>query len=142
MRCSKVNFEIGPSLVRCFLLVPPVAGAHEVACGKDIGISHVYLLRMANFHASCLRKFSTILSLLEKGLHWLLRVPCLTYLLEIVLQINSSDAAISEKQVFKHLSGRDVCKAYHVVIQDVKVHWLKNSDDLFLKCLLYSIKHI
>jgi hypothetical protein len=50
-----------------------------------------------------------------------------------MLQINSSDAAISEKQVFKHLSGRDVSKANYIVVQNVQVHWLKSSDGVFLK---------
>jgi hypothetical protein len=97
VRCSEVKFEVGPSLVRCFFLVPPATGAQKVACWKELGIDHFDLLSMANCHASCLREVRTILNLLEQGLHWLLGIPCLAHLLEIVFQINSCDDAVSKK---------------------------------------------
>jgi hypothetical protein len=43
--------------------------------------------------------------------------------------------------VINHFSGHDVCKAYHVFVKNVQVHWIKNSDDLFLKRFLYRIEH-
>jgi hypothetical protein len=46
--CGEVHLEVGPRLVRSVLLVPSAAGAHEVARGKNIGISHIYFLWMAN----------------------------------------------------------------------------------------------
>jgi hypothetical protein len=110
----------------------PATGAHKVPCRKDLCISHVDLLRMANFEASCLRKVSTLLNLLEQGLHWLLRVPCPAHLLKIVFQINSCDSVILKKEVLKHLSGRDVSAANHSVIQDLQVHWLKTVIICFL----------
>jgi hypothetical protein len=82
MSCSKVSLEIGPSIVLCFLLVPSATGAHEIVCGKDLGAAHIDMMTMANCDTSCLRKVSTILDLLEEGLHWLLRVPSLAHLFE------------------------------------------------------------
>jgi hypothetical protein len=84
MSCNKVSLEICPSLVRSSLLVLYAAGAHEIACDKDLGVTHVDLPRMANFHASYLIKARTILDLFEEGLHWMPRVPCLAHMLEIV----------------------------------------------------------
>jgi hypothetical protein len=84
MSCSKVSLKICTSLFRCFLLAQSAAGAHEGDCGKDLGIAHVYLMSMANCHASCLRKVSTILDQLEEGIYWFLWVPCLAHLFKIV----------------------------------------------------------
>jgi hypothetical protein len=42
--------------------------------------------------------------------------------------------------VIKNFLGCDVCKAYHVVIQNVQVHWIKNSNDLFLKRLFRRVE--
>jgi hypothetical protein len=78
MSCSEVSLEICPSLVRCFLLGPSAVGAHRIEFGKDLSVA----LRMAHFIASYLRKFSTILDMLEEGLHWLLRVPILLHLFD------------------------------------------------------------
>jgi hypothetical protein len=136
--CSKVNFEVGPSTICWLLLVPPVAGAHEVACCKYLGVAHVNLKSVANCYSFCLRKVSTILNLLEQGLHWLLGVPCLAYVLKSVFEINRCDADISKKEVLKHFPRRNVIKSNHVIIQYVEVHWFKKSDNLFFKRLLYT----
>jgi hypothetical protein len=58
-----------------------------VPCGKDLGIAHIDLLWIPDDDATNLRKVGAVFDLLEKVLHRLLWIPCLTYLLEIVLQI-------------------------------------------------------
>jgi hypothetical protein len=68
-----------------FLLVPSTGGTPEIAFGKSLGIAQLDLLWMANRYSSWLQELSTILDLLEYVLHWLLRLPCLAYIFEIVL---------------------------------------------------------
>jgi hypothetical protein len=80
--CGELHLEVCPRLVRSVLLVPYAAGAHEIACGKNIGIAHIYLLWVAHNYSSCLREVSTILDLLEQGLHWLMGILSLAHLLK------------------------------------------------------------
>jgi hypothetical protein len=131
MSSSKVSLEVFQRIFLCFLIIQSTAGAHEIVCGKDLGITHVHLLRMNNYHSSCLRKVSPILNLLEEGLHRFLGVTSLAHLLKIIFSINSGDVAIGEEQVITHFPGCDVYKAYHVVVRNFQVHWLKKSDDFF-----------
>jgi hypothetical protein len=57
----------------------------------------VYLLQVANDYSSCLREVSTILSLLEQDLHWLLGIPSLANLLKEKVLFNGGDVAVGEK---------------------------------------------
>jgi hypothetical protein len=53
---GEVHLEVRPHLVRSVLLVSSAVGAHEISCGKNIGIAHIDLLRMANKYSSCLQE--------------------------------------------------------------------------------------
>jgi hypothetical protein len=65
-----------------------LTGAHKVPIGKDLGVAHNDLMRMPDDEATSFRKVGAVLYLLEKGLHRLLWVPCVTHLLDFFHQIN------------------------------------------------------
>jgi hypothetical protein len=71
----EVGFEVSPSFVSGWFLVPTATGAHGVPCCKYVCIPNVDLLRGTDGDASCLRIVSTVLNLLEERLHWLLGIP-------------------------------------------------------------------
>jgi hypothetical protein len=134
---GKVSLELCPSFLNAELFIPPATGAHEVPSCNFFGITNIYLMRVPNDNASCFRIISTILNLFEKGLNRLLRVTCAVHLFKIIFQIHSRDVAISHEEMVQHLTRCDVCKTHHVVVYNVQVHSLKNSDDLFSECLLH-----
>jgi hypothetical protein len=71
----EVGLKVGPYFFSGWFLVPTAAGAHEVPCCKYFCIPNVDLLRVTNGDAPWLRMVSTVLNLLEEGLHWLLGIP-------------------------------------------------------------------
>jgi hypothetical protein len=128
---SEMGFELSPSFFNEMLFIPPATRAHEVPSWKHIGIANVYLLRVSNDDAACLRIIYTILNLLKQGFNWLLGIPCSAHVFTVDLQIHRSDFAVSAEEVIQHVSGWDIGEADHVVIQNVQIHGFKNTDDLF-----------
>jgi hypothetical protein len=47
----EVGFELSPSFVSGWLLVPTATGAHEVPCYKYVCIPSVYMLRVTDGYA-------------------------------------------------------------------------------------------
>jgi hypothetical protein len=135
---SKVRFELCPSFFDSMFLVPPMTCAHEVTCCKYFGITNVDLLRVPNEDASCIRVVCTILNLLEQGLNWLLGILSSAHVFNINLQVDRSDVAVGFEEVIQRVSRRDIGVANHVVVQDVQIHRLKNTDDLLLQSLLHG----
>jgi hypothetical protein len=100
----EVRFEVSPSFFSGWFLVPTVTGAHELPCCTYFCISNVDLLRGTDGDASCLRIVSTILDLLEEGLHWLLGIPYSAHVLEVDLQVDRCDVSIGLDEVVQHIS--------------------------------------
>jgi hypothetical protein len=56
--------------------------------------------------------------------------------LKVIIQVYHSDVAIGHEEVIKHGPSGNVGKTNHVLVENVQIHGLKNSDNLFFKCLL------
>jgi hypothetical protein len=134
----KMRFELRLSFFDGMFLVPPTICTHEVTCCKYFCILNVDFLRVYNEDASCFRIVGTILNLLEQGLNWLLRIPSPVHVFKIDLEVDSSDVAVSLKEVVLHVFCCDFGVAHHVFIQDIQIHWFKHTDDLLLQCLLHG----
>jgi hypothetical protein len=89
--------------MECFF-VPPSTCTHEVTCCEYFCVSDVDLLGVPNEDAACFRIVGTILNLLEQGLNWLLRIPSLTHMFEIDLQVDRSDVAVILEEMIQHVS--------------------------------------
>jgi hypothetical protein len=50
---------------------------------------------------------------------------------KVVFQIDRGDVSIGGVEMVNHGPGGDVGKTNHVIIQNVQVHWFKNSEDMF-----------
>jgi hypothetical protein len=100
---------------------------------KYFGVANVDLLWVSNEDAACLRTICTILNLLEQGFNWLLGIPCSAHVFKVDFQINGGDVAVSAEKVVHHVPRGDAGEAEHVFIQNVQIHWFKNTDDFFLK---------
>jgi hypothetical protein len=85
------------------LFIPPATCAHEVDCCKYVGVANVYLLRVSNEDATCLRIICTILNLLEQGFNWLLGIPRSAHMFKVDFQIHRSDVAVSAEEVIQHV---------------------------------------
>jgi hypothetical protein len=105
---------------------------------KYFCISNVDLLWVPDKDTPCLRVIGTILNLLEQGFNGLLWISCSTHVFKVDFKINRGDVAVSSEQMVKHVSSGDVGKTNHVSIQNVQVHWLKNTDNLLFQSLLHG----
>jgi hypothetical protein len=76
----------------------------------------------------CLRINCTILNLIEQGFNRLLGIPCSAHVFKVDFQINGGDVAVSAEKMVQHVPGGDVGEVNHVAIQNVKMHWFKNTD--------------
>jgi hypothetical protein len=121
---GNMRFELSPSLFNEMLFIPQATCAHEVASCKKIGVANVYLLRVSNENATCLRIICTILNLLEQGFNWLLEIQSSAHALKVDFKIHRCDVAVSAEEVIHHVPG--------------KIHQFKNTDDLFFKSLLHG----
>jgi hypothetical protein len=57
---------------------------------------------------------------------------------KVDFHINCGDVAVSVEKMVQHVPSRDVGEANHVIIQNVQIHWFKNTDDLFPQSLLHG----
>jgi hypothetical protein len=135
---SEVGLELCPSFVSKWFFIPPATGAHEVPSCKYFGIYKVDLLWVSNEDAPCLRIICTLLNLLEQGFNRLLWIPCSAHVFKLDFQINGGDVAVSAETMVQHVPGGDIGETNHVVIQNVQIHWFKNTDDLLLQSLLHG----
>jgi hypothetical protein len=133
-----VGLKLGPSFVSKWFFVPPATGAHEVPSCKYVCISNVDLLWVSNKDAPCLIVIFTILNLLEQGFNRLLRIPWSPHVFKFDFKIHRGDVAISAEKMVQHVPSGDVGKTNHVIIQNVPVHWFKNTDELLFQSLLHG----
>jgi hypothetical protein len=68
--------------------------------------------------------------LFEQCLNWLLWIPCLAHVFKVLLFVNCCDAAMREKSVIKHVSGRGVSKTNKVMVENFNAHRFYYRDDL------------
>jgi hypothetical protein len=61
-------------------------------------------------------------------------VPCFTHIFSVAIKVNSSNAAIRDKEVANHVSCSYVRESNHVIINSFKVHWIKCRDNFFNAC--------
>jgi hypothetical protein len=101
-------------------------------------ISSVDLLWVSKKDSPFLRLIGTILNLLEQGFNRLLGTPCSMDVLNIDFQINRGDIALSAEYMVEHVLSGDVGKSNHVIIQNIQLHWFKNTDDLPFQSLLHG----
>jgi hypothetical protein len=47
---------------------------------------------------------------------------------KVVLQIDRVDVSIDDEEMVKHGPGGYVGKTNHEIVQNVQIHWLKNSN--------------
>jgi hypothetical protein len=88
---------------------------------------------VSNKEVTCFRIICTILNLLEQGFNRLLGIPGSAHVFKVDFQINGGDVAVSAEKMVQHVPSGDVGEANHVVIQNVQIHWFKNTDDFFFK---------
>jgi hypothetical protein len=65
-------------------------------------------------------------------------IPCSAHVFKVDLQINGGDVTVSAEKMVQHVPSGDVGEVNHVVIQNVQIHWFKNTDDLFFQSLLHG----
>jgi hypothetical protein len=86
----------------------------------------------------CLRVIRIILNLFEQGFNRLLWIPCSIHVFKVDFKIHRGDVAVSSEQMVQYVPSVDVGKTNHVIIQNVQVNWLKNTDDLLFQSLLHG----
>jgi hypothetical protein len=131
----KTFLEDDPSIVAFLFLIPMAAGTREPFCCKYIGVTHTNMMSCSNGISTCFIIVHWVLNLFEHSFHWLMGIPRIAHGLEVVIQIQWGDAAISGKYILKHLTIRGVRKSNHVVIRNIKVHWFKYHSDLLFEDL-------